>query len=178
MSSRTRSKPNLRIEAQANQILHRTKCLRLPIPVELIAQKVGLQVEKATLGDDVSGLLVIENGKGTIGYNASHPPVRQRFSVAHEIGHFILHQKQGQLFIDKTYKVYLRDQLSSSGENIQEVQANQFAAALLMPEELVRQEVAEIGFDLGDETAFDILAEKFQVSRQAMFFPLSNLNIL
>jgi len=63
-------------------------------------------------------------------YNDPHPLVRQRFSIAHEIGHFILHQKQGQLFIDKTYKVFLRDQLSSSGENIQEIQANQFAAAL------------------------------------------------
>ncbi len=178
MSSRTRSKPNIRIEAQASQILHRTKCLCFPVPVDLVAQRIGLQVEEATLGEDVSGVLVIENGKGTIGYNNSHPLVRQRFSIAHEIGHFILHQKQGQLFIDKTYKIFLRDQRSSSGENLQEIQANQFAAALLMPEELLRQEVIDIGFDLGDEAALDALADKFQVSNQAMSFRLSNLNIL
>jgi Zn-dependent peptidase ImmA (M78 family) len=173
-------KSKVQIEEQANQILRRTDCLRVPVPVELVAHRLSLRVEPAALGEDVSGVLVVSDGMGTIGYNTSQALVRQRFSIAHEIGHFELHQETGpgQLFIDKTYIVYRRDQRSSNGEYLQEIQANQFAAALLMPEELLRLEVAHIGFDLADESTLDALAEKFQVSRQAMSFRLSKLNIL
>ncbi len=172
-----RARLNPRIETQAQQVLRKTNCQQLPVPVELVAHHLGLRVEPAELGEDVSGVLVLGDGGGTIGYNAAHASVRQRFSIAHEIGHFTLHRETGQLFIDKQYTVYLRDQRSSSGEDLQEIQANQFAAALLMPDVMVRGAIVGIDFDLGDETALDALAEKFQVSRQAMTFRLANLKI-
>lgn len=166
------------IEVEASRVLRDTGCLRIPVPVELVAHRLGLSVEPAALGQDVSGVLVRDGDGGTIGYNAAHHEVRQRFSIAHEIGHFVLHPREGQLFIDKTYKVYRRDQRSSTGEDRQEIQANRFAAALLMPEELLQREVADIGFDLADEIALESLAQKFKVSRQAMSFRLANLGIL
>jgi Zn-dependent peptidase ImmA (M78 family) len=144
----------------------------------MVARGLGLQVESTTLGEDISGVLVIEGGRGTIGYNAAHPSVRQRFSIAHEIGHFVLHEGHGPLFIDKKYTVYRRDPRSSSGENLQEIEANQFAAALLMPRALLRREAAEVHFDLADEATLDALAKKFDVSLQAMSIRLMNLNLL
>lgn len=173
-----RSRPNTRIEAQAQQLLEESDSLQLPVPVDRVAAHLGLQVEVALLGDDVSGVLVVDQGKGTIGINIAHAEVRQRFSIAHEIGHFVLHQTKAPLFIDKTYTVYRRDEHSSTGEDLQEIQANQFAAALLMPEALVRQETAKTGFDLGDEIALGSLAATFAVSTQAMSFRLANLGLL
>jgi len=61
------------------------------------------------------------------------------FTIAHEIGHFILHHGESDLFIDTTY-VAFRDSESTKGENRAEIQANQFAAALLMPALFIEQE--------------------------------------
>lgn len=171
-----RSKYSSRIEAQAKEVLGAAGIQTAPVPVETVAYRFGLELEPAQLGDDVSGLLVVVNGQGTIGYNSTHPYVRQRFTIAHEIGHYVLHQNEEQLFIDKQYTaVYRRDQTSSTGEQLREIQANHFAAALLMPEALVLKEIEGLDFDLGDEKALTLLATKFQVSAQAMLLRLSHL---
>jgi Zn-dependent peptidase ImmA (M78 family) len=166
------------IEGKAEEILQRTSALWVPVPVDRVALGLNLRVEPAELGDDVSGVLVIEHGIGTIGYNATHPHVRQRFSVAHEIGHFVLHGTQRQLFIDKRYTaVYRRDRRSSTGDHRREVEANRFAAALLMPESLVLREIQDLDFDLADEQALAAFAARFQVSTHAMSLRLGHLRI-
>lgn len=156
-----------------------------PISVDIVARKHGLQVVAAQLGDDVSGVLVIEGKKGTIGYNVNDAEVRQRFTIAHELGHFLLDVREADtaqektLYIDKTYPiVYHRDQRSASGEHSSEVRANKFAAALLMPTELVRAEIDTNKFDLADEQSLTVLARKFNVSTQAMAFRLAKLGLL
>ncbi len=178
MNRRKRSRPSAEIEAKAQQVLRDTATFQAPVPIETVAERLNLRVEPANLGKDVSGVLVVADGRGTIGYNSDHHPVRYRFSIAHEIGHFMLHQAKAPIFIDKSYTIYLRDGKSSSGEDYQEVQANQFAAALLMPEPLVREALASNGIDLADEMALFTLAETFEVSAQAMTFRLVNLGIL
>lgn len=165
------------IEQRAVQLLEEHGAMRAPVPVELIAHRLGLVVESAALGNDVSGLLVVKDGRGTIGVNQTHVPVRQRFTIAHEIGHYVLHREEAELFIDKGYAAARRDRTTSTGEDYGEIQANAFAAALLMPEPLVSAEVDRLAFDLGDEDALEALADKFQVSLQAMTFRLSNLEI-
>lgn len=169
--------PTRAIEDRAAKVLQKAEALRAPVPVDLVAHRLGLVVEATTLGDDVSGVLVVRDGKGTIGVNQTHPSVRQRFTIAHEIGHYVLHRERSSLFIDKSYTAVYRDTRSSKGDDRPEIQANQFAAALLMPRELVLAEVEKHGFDLGDEAALERLAEKFQVSLQAMTYRLSNLGI-
>lgn len=169
------------IEAKTKTILQENGAYSLPIPVESVAYRLGLDVRPAPLGDDISGLLVIENGQGTIGYNLAHPEVRQRFTIAHELGHYVLHQAAQPLFIDKRYRssaIYYRDGLTSTGENPLEIEANAFAAALLMPEDLVSAEVAKLELDWGDEEALSALAKRFKVSTQAMAYRLVKLGIL
>src|ERR1041384_7945755 len=87
-------------EHRAEALLKKLGLYRVPVAVERVAAGLGLQVERADL-DDVSGLLVIEDDKGMIGVNASHPQVRQRFTIAHEVGHYVLHRDQLPVFIDK-----------------------------------------------------------------------------
>lgn len=172
------NKTSAQIEAEAKALLEQTHSFKVPVPVETVVRRLGLKLESAMLGDDVSGVLVITEGQGFIGYNVEQPPVRQRFTIAHECGHFVLHSTTSELFIDKRYMaIFRRDRTSSTGDNNQEVQANRFAAAMLMPAELIRKEVASTDFDLGDEEAITALAEKFQVSKQAMSLRLASLGI-
>ena len=167
------------IDARTEDILRQTEMLRVPVDVELVAHRLNLQIEAAPLGENVSGLLVVEKGRGVIGYNKTQAHVRQRFTIAHEIGHFVLHlsDNPSALFIDTQYIVYRRDAQSSTGENRREIEANRFGAALLMPAPLLRTEIQEQSFDFGDEEMLTALANKFQVSTQAMSIRLSNLNI-
>jgi len=72
------------------------------------------------------------------------------------------------LFIDTHYIVYRRDEHSATGEDRREREANRFAAALLMPADLLRTEIQKQPFDFGDEEMLPALASKFQISTQAM----------
>ena len=170
------------IETTAQELLSKAGIDSLPIAPDKVARLLGLDVEPTQLGEDVSGVLIIQGGTGSIGYNAQHSKVRQRFTTAHEIGHYVLHGHEHRLFIDKRYSVYWRDEASSTGERLHEVQANQFAAALLMPKHMLLSELDGIEFDLADEEegekAIAALAKRFNVSTAAMTYRLLNLGFV
>lgn len=164
-------------ERRAERLLTESDSLKVPVAVEKVARHLGLIVQARPLGD-ASGVLVVESGRGVIGYNANHSQVRQRFTIAHEVGHFVLHAagQQQRLFVDKS--VFRRDEASSRGDDREEIEANQFAAALLMPEMLLRAEIERLGLDLDDEVDVGELARRFAVSTAAMSFRLENLRII
>ncbi len=168
---------NRKIEKLTTQILEELKVDRLPIPVNKIAELRGLAIKPYDLGLDVSGVLVVEGGKGTIGFNPTESIVRQRFTIAHELGHYELHKDGDQLFVDKGFKVMFRDQNSATGEDRMEQEANAFAAALLMPEPLIRKEIQKQNFDFTHEDSMKKLAKIFNVSVPAMTFRISNLGL-
>lgn len=167
-------------DRQAKTLMLNQNITKAPIPVQQIAINLGLDVIGYDLGDGVSGTLVIKNGKGYIGYNPSHSKKRQRFTIAHEICHFIMHNDSGKdnLFVDKDFLVKYRGNTSySAAEMIQEQQANAFAAALLMPEDFVRAELVKLA-TLSEGELIDALAKVFDVSIPAMTYRLVNLNFL
>lgn len=168
---------NKKVEKKAIEILEELNINQLPIPVEEIAQKRGLSIKLYDLGTDVSGVLVIDTGKGTIGVNLNEPKIRQRFTVAHELGHYELHKQETGLFIDRGFAVLFRNQQSSTGEERREQEANAFAAALLMPEKLLVNEIKNRNFDLTDEDSMRELAKLFSVSALAMTYRIANLNL-
>jgi Zn-dependent peptidase ImmA (M78 family) len=166
------------IEQKAESLLTECGALRAPVPLETVVQHLALTAQARPLAE-TSGVLVVENGRGMIGYNINHSRVRQRFTIAHEIGHFVMHASKNQaqrLFVDRS-TMFKRDEDSSSGDDLQEVQANKFAAALLMPEKLIRGEIASSHFDLDDEEDVSNLAKRFNVSAAAMSFRLKNLGL-
>ena len=170
---------NDQIEARAEQVLRDTETYRVPIQIDVVAHRLNLTTNAAALQEDVSGMLVVEDDRGAIGYNSTHAPVRQRFTIAHEIAHFVLHLKKNrksQLFIDRF--VFRRDENSSTGNDREEVQANRFGAALLMPATLVRKEIRRHELDLDDAEAIDFLARRFLVSTAAMTNRLTTLGLL
>jgi len=164
------------INSWVKAILDKLGDLTLPIKVEDIAKSEGLKVVPYPLEDSVSGLLVIENGQGIIGYNQNESRVRRRFTIAHELGHFILHRDKANLFVDKQFKVY-RSQNSSTDATKQayEKEANAFAASLLMPEQLIIKEVEKTKIDMANEEGLKQLAKIFDVSSIAMSYRISNL---
>ena len=167
------------IEQQADKILREAKAWHVPVPIDLVAHRLGLKTEALVLGDDISGLLVVEKKRGAIGYNSTHARVRQRFTISHEIGHYAMHVKKSmhsRLFIDRF--VAFRDDESSAGIDWQEVEANAFGAALLMPAPLVREEIKKHKLDLDDEDDLSALAKRFHVSTSAMSYRLVNLGLL
>src|SRR5260221_8389712 len=103
-----------RIESEVVDILGKFNITKAPVPVEKIALKMNLSVTPADLGPGVYGALMISDGKGSIGVNQMECKVRRRFTIAHELGHYILHRTSQNLFIEK--KVFMRDEGSSTGE--------------------------------------------------------------
>jgi hypothetical protein len=122
----------------------------------------------APVGAALSGLLLPDRHE--VWVSRHEPWERRRFSVAHEVGHFLLHAGSvGQRVFCRVGD--LRPD-PDSPERLREREANRFAAELLMPEEMVRQEVDRLGMD-----PF-ALAELFRVSSVAMGYRLMNLGYL
>lgn len=136
-----------------------------PVPVDQIAVALGLRLSFAPLAE-VSGKIE----RDTIGYkmtvNSSDPHVRQRFTIAHEIGHFVLHR---DLIGDGlTDDAMYRSKLSSEFET----QANQYAAYVLMPPALVREKWR------AGAKSYAELARIFDVSQEAAEYRLKKLDRL
>ena len=122
-------------------------------------------------------MLFRDNDRTIIGVNSAHSSTRQRFTIAHEIGHLFLHK--GKLFVDTP--VSFRDAKSSSATDRGEIEANAFAAELLMPRDMVITEVQKRlakNTRLSSESLIEELAEVFTVSQQAIEYRLKNLGIL
>ncbi len=161
------------IETKTEEILLQNDLFEAGFDVEKLTKKLGVEVVPEKLDDDVSGLFVRIHNRPVISYNKNNSiPTRKRFTIAHELGHYILHSDK-PLFIDKKPKVMFRNSASSSGEELQEREANHFAAALLMPTKLIREEIINIVDE--DINPIEYLAKKFKVSEQAMTFRLANL---
>lgn len=141
-----------------------------PVPVERIVKARGITLQFAPLGDELSGMAYIKDGLKIIGVNALHHPNRQRFSVAHELAHHVLHVPEitEAVHVDRGFRVLHRDKVSAEGSDPLEVDANAFASELLMPGSLLADAVGDGGLDLDDDAAIDALARKFKVSASAM----------
>lgn len=149
-----------------------------PINPTAIAENLGIKVEKAPFSDDLSGVLMRGDGSAIIALNKAHHKVRQRFTIAHELGHFVLNHK-GDMFIDQKV-LNKRDGRSSIKIDPQEIEANAFAAALLMPEQMVLDEVIKLVPDRTTDRPelIRLLAKTFDVSPQAMEYRLINLGLI
>lgn len=167
-----------RAEHAASALLEQHDPVAIPIPVQQIAKSCGAVISYQPFeADDISGLLYRQDGElPVIGVNSSNSLVRQRFTIAHELGHLQLH-KGKELILDRLARVNFRDSTSSQATDTQEMEANAFAASLLMPEDKIKQHLISYlqRRALRDEQLVELLAKDFKVSRQAMEFRLINL---
>ena len=142
--------------------------VRLPVDPFYIAEVLGITVYVVGLDEGVSGMLRKRSGQDPEIYlQRSDSRNRQRFTCAHELGHFVRRTALGE---DDWEYVEHRALLASQGSNQDEIYANQFAASLLMPAE----EVSRLHAQLGTPAA---LAHEFGVSTDAMNYRLVNLGL-
>jgi Zn-dependent peptidase ImmA (M78 family) len=161
----------------ARELLERLNVQNVPIPVEKIAKAVGAQVVFSPLDDELSGMVLVDKYRILIGVNSLHHSNRQRFTVAHEIGHLTLHRDfiTDQIHVDKKFMVLMRDPNSATGTDRLEIEANRFAAELLMPKWAVHRVLENKLIDIDDDRIVADLAKKFRVSRQALQYRLINI---
>ena len=167
----------LMIADRAQELLQSNKVTEPPVPVVRIVRKLGVRLRFSPLDSELSGMIYIKKNKPIIGVNAFHHPNRRRFTIAHECGHLILHKAQitKEVHVDKAFPMLMRDSVSAAGVNKMEIEANLFAAELLMPESFLTKALGNEPFDIDDESAVSALARSFKVSPSAMRFRLGNL---
>lgn len=163
------------IEKKVEELLKHFQYINPPIDIEGIVKKLGINLKGQMLDDKISGVLYRGRKNDTIIiYNEKHHEQRQRFTIAHEIGHYFLHQNQ-ELIVDKAV-LFRSDKKSGEDINNIEVEANKFAAELLMPKFLIENDFKRAIIKNKDvEQVIKVLAEKYNVSLSALTIRLNNL---
>lgn len=171
------------IRRVAEQLLSRSGITKPPVDVVKIARSLKVDVRPAPTDDELSGFLIrdAEGSVATIGVNNRHSSARQRFTIGHELGHYLLHRGE-RLHVDQRgsgFAVHRPDNRSSTGEQEEEIEANLFAAELLMPIGFLDADLAqEAALDIAGERQLARLAKRYGVSAQALTFRLANLGYI
>jgi Zn-dependent peptidase ImmA (M78 family) len=160
---------SLVVRRSPGDLLSEFKILIPPINVLKLAQDAGIAVYATTFfeedGEDVSGSIEIEDKHPVIYVNQDHPEKRQRFTIAHELGHWF----SGHL-MDVNDKIIDNAQCRrSSFWDVREQEANRFAAELLMPSTLLANAIKS-----GIKNVYN-LSVLFNVSFEAMSYRLQKI---
>lgn len=170
------------IRELAESLLEKFKIRKAGFDVAHLAEQMGIEVRFETVDDDLSGFLFrdVKANQAIIGVNKSHHTNRQRFTIAHEIGHYLLHPGE-PVHVDGTnvaFRLNRRDIDSSTGQDDSEREANLFAAELLMPARLLEKDLRTADIDLLNDDDVAELAAQYGVSTQALTFRLANLGYI
>lgn len=163
-------------ELAAEKVLAQFGITSPPVPVRELAEHLGAVVLEEALDQGVSGILYRQDdGPTAIVVNAKHAPVRRRFSIAHELGHLQMHAGR-PVIVDHMVRgrVNMRDERSSLATSREEIDANGFAAALLMPAAWISAAMENSEHQQANRLV-ETLAKQYDVSTQAMELRLINL---
>lgn len=142
----------------------------LPVDIENIAHQMGVSINKTTGIDgdwDISGKFSYEEGVPTCWVSITDTEQRQRFTLAHELGHFALNHGEQ---VDSTESLYRKTQ---GWQHSREREANAFAAEILMPKIAIDFLIEKKGI-----TGIRALAQALNVSPVAMEYRLKNVGWL
>ncbi len=150
---------------KAESILKMAGIHDTPIDLDKVAASLGFVIERFPFPDKLKGRVIIDDGLKVIGVNENHPKTLQRFTIAHELGHYL----NGHEHFEKTF---IKDETRFYDSYFQqEKEADAFAAELLMPKSILEKDLAEHGLDI------EKLKEKYQVSEQALWIRLTTLRL-
>lgn len=171
------------IRQVVNQLLEDHQIEQAPVQVEDVACAMGADISRMEVEDDLSGFIIRQGAAGTlIGVNQRHHPNRQRFTIAHELGHMVLHTGDP---VHWDFRLRFRRDTTDPDEqpDEDEVEANYFAAELLMPVRFLLRDLEQYDFedfmdDEFEDRVLGPLAKQYQVSKQAMAIRLQNLGYI
>ena len=163
-----------RIEQITDGLLRDAGIAAPHVPIDEIVRARGITILAMDL-KEVSGLVVRDGSVTVIGVNKAHPLTRRRFTVAHELAHALLHEGK-EVRYDKDFRVDFRSGDSSLGVNVEEMEANFFAASILMPRRFLAADPLMSDLDVEDATVtVKALAARYKVSSHAMSIRLGHL---
>lgn len=162
--------------AIAKAIYNQIEGIMPPMPIEEIASAVGINDIQFLKTAGFEGALITDDAKidGDILVNARAPRERQRFTIGHELGHFLnfWHKPPEGGFRCSTQDMLVSDKSSAHGK--METEANEFSAEILMPEELFRSDIqTKVSPGLEHIMA---LADKYDTSKLASAWRFVDLN--
>jgi Zn-dependent peptidase ImmA (M78 family) len=159
---------------RAREVLADYGSVMAPVPVEKVIKRRNIRVQFSPLDQELSGMALVKDGVAVIGVNALHHPNRQRFTMAHELGHHIMHRAhiEGTVHVDKGFAILRRDTLAAQGTDRMEIEANAFASELLIPRDLLEPVIGAGDIDLDDVDRLQAIAKKFKVSLSALQYRL------
>lgn len=147
--------------------------VQYPVRLGDLARELGVQsVKISSLPTGISGQIARENGQYVIRVNRNETRERQRFTIAHELSHFLLHRD----LIDRSPDGITDNVLYRSGESETiEYEANRLAADIVMPPNLLSDKLRNDYRGLVSDVAIENLAASFGVSKAAMEIRLSTI---
>src|ERR1700761_3352887 len=160
--------PKSEAKRAAERLLRITGNVGVAVEPAGIANRLGVQVLKGNLREEsLGGLLMTPGEDPEVVLNQRDGLIRRRLTCAYELGHFVLRSAD----MNDYSRVDLRGQKPAAEETPEEIYAKEFAACLLMPEDVVKT-LAELGMD-------DLeMAVWLVVSREAMQLRLSSLSLV
>mgnify|MGYP005997544261 CR=1 FL=1 len=160
-----------RISPEQRAIVERHMAQR-PVALGKLARDLGVAIRVSSLGTGISGQISREGDGYVIKVNRNESRERQRFTIGHEIAHFLLHKS----IIDSSPNGITDTVLYRSGASQQiEFEANRLAADIVMPIELIAGELNEGFSGVVSEATIEALANRFEVSKAAMEIRMSQL---
>ena len=174
------TKSQLIIVEKANKFCEENNITNYPVNIITLCAKYGLQVFEKYLPQNVSGFIVFQaenfldfNTGKVIVVNLLHGPARRRFTIAHELAHFVLHKSENET-------IYAHRDAGQNGGIEQE--ANIFASNILMPENLVKNALSKLDSSFWgsalDSEKIRYISEEFAVSRAAAQVRLEQLQMI
>ena len=162
------------VEEIAENSLHQHGLYSIPVDPVVLASELGIRVNNAKFSEPSLAAMLAKRGSNIwILLDESGSPSRKRFSIAHELGHHFLHLESDGEIVDRNADLFRVSEYATSEitpERRREIEANQFAAALLMPERLVRQVWP-------DYSSVSEMAKLFQVSEESMGYRIASLGL-
>jgi Zn-dependent peptidase ImmA (M78 family) len=144
-----------------------------PVKLGKLAEDLGIKVKLSSLGRGISGLIMHDSGGYIIKVNRHETRERQRFTLAHEIAHFLLHrdviEADGEIRDNVLYRSRQPERL--------EYEANRLAAEIILPIEHIKSDLDALAAPVSD-IVIERLAQEWQVSKAAMEIRLAPYEVV
>ena len=165
---------HITVDIAINEILKKEWDWKIPVNLSRIADRLNIRIEPLNAEEQLKGISgsagIDEQSNRVAKYSATESPNRQRFTIAHELGHFLLNHVTND---NTRYRADDLNNFSSTTFDPMETQANDFAANLLMPKPAINHFINNTELSSVSE-----LANAFKVSEAAMYYRLKNLHLL
>jgi len=109
----------------------------VPLNIQALVSQHGIEVQTRKMELSITAMMVTTKSAARIAINENLPFNQQRFALAHLFGHFLLHRESAEVFVDRTTPIK-GEGSDAKRRFMQEMEANEFAGELLMPEAVIR----------------------------------------